>query len=155
MSGLTIIIPGLSSCGDLLLFWYLPGLLNILLHHWRLIRICFQTPLHICAEHGFVDNIVLLVQYGADLMAKDSNGFTALDVAEKSEHEETMGILKKAAGNFLNCHILFRLILFVYCWLSHKLFANKNFSYCYFQLFIFLLIFCPEKGIFVCSWQLL
>lgn len=56
-----------------------------------------RTPLHVCSEHGFVNNIVLLVQNGADLMAKDANGLTALDIAEKSEHAECMKILKKAA----------------------------------------------------------
>lgn len=56
-----------------------------------------RTPLHVCSEHGFVNNIILLVQNGADLMAKDANGLTALDIAEKSEHAECMKILKKAA----------------------------------------------------------
>uniref|UniRef100_T1HIN4 non-specific serine/threonine protein kinase n=1 Tax=Rhodnius prolixus TaxID=13249 RepID=T1HIN4_RHOPR len=56
-----------------------------------------KTPLHVCAEHGFLNNIILLVQNGADLMAKDANGLTALDIAEKSEHTECMNILKKAA----------------------------------------------------------
>lgn len=59
-----------------------------------------QTPLHVCSEHGFVNNIILLVQNGADLMAKDANGLTALDIAEKSEHAECMKILKKAAGGY-------------------------------------------------------
>ncbi|XP_014247457.1 leucine-rich repeat serine/threonine-protein kinase 1 [Cimex lectularius] len=56
-----------------------------------------KTPLHVCAEHGFVNNIQLLVQHGADLMAKEANGLTALDLAEKSEQIECMKILKKAA----------------------------------------------------------
>lgn len=32
-------------------------------------------------------------------MAKDANGLTALDIAEKSQHLHSMEILKKAAGN--------------------------------------------------------
>ena len=57
-----------------------------------------QTPLHVCAEHGFSGNVVLLVQHGADLMAKDANGFTPLDIAEKSDHVDCMSVLKQAAG---------------------------------------------------------
>ncbi|KAL1122208.1 hypothetical protein AAG570_003613 [Ranatra chinensis] len=56
-----------------------------------------RTALHVCAEHGFSDNVELLVQHGADLMAKDANGFTALDIAEKCDHSKCMEILKQAA----------------------------------------------------------
>ena len=42
-------------------------------------------------------------------MAKDANGLTALDIAEKSEHAECMRILKKAAGKRFKVIIIYDL----------------------------------------------
>ncbi|XP_075215251.1 leucine-rich repeat kinase [Lycorma delicatula] len=56
-----------------------------------------RTPLHVCSEHGFVGNVMLLLAHCADLVARDSNGMTALDIAEKGEHAECMQVLKQAA----------------------------------------------------------
>ncbi|XP_064112289.1 leucine-rich repeat serine/threonine-protein kinase 1-like isoform X1 [Macrobrachium nipponense] len=56
-----------------------------------------RTCLHIASEHGAVENIRLLLDYGADLLAKDANGLTALDLAEQGEHTQCMTVLKNAA----------------------------------------------------------
>ncbi|KAK8739398.1 hypothetical protein OTU49_003615, partial [Cherax quadricarinatus] len=56
-----------------------------------------RTCLHIASEHGAVENIRLLLDHGADLLAKDANGLTALDLAEQGEHTQCMTILKNAA----------------------------------------------------------
>lgn len=55
------------------------------------------TPLHVAAKHGREENIKLLVEWKADLLAKDHHGLTALDIAEQSGHEECMKTLKQAA----------------------------------------------------------
>ncbi|XP_067008597.2 leucine-rich repeat serine/threonine-protein kinase 1 [Anabrus simplex] len=56
-----------------------------------------RTPLHVSSEHGYVSNVQLLLSHGADLVVRDTNGLTPLDIAEKSEHMECMHILKQAA----------------------------------------------------------
>ncbi|XP_061566156.1 ankyrin repeat domain-containing protein 53 [Cololabis saira] len=40
-----------------------------------------QTPLHLAASEGFLDCAEILVKAGADVLAKDSNGHTPLDLA--------------------------------------------------------------------------
>lgn len=50
-----------------------------------------------------MENIRLLLDHGADLLAKDANGLTALDLAEQGEHTQCMAVLKNAAGWCLFC----------------------------------------------------
>lgn len=57
-----------------------------------------QTALHFSAEHGHVSNIRVLLDAGASFVAKDRNGLTALDLAERSGHEACVQLLKDAAG---------------------------------------------------------
>uniref|UniRef100_A0A182JJD1 ANK_REP_REGION domain-containing protein n=1 Tax=Anopheles atroparvus TaxID=41427 RepID=A0A182JJD1_ANOAO len=59
-----------------------------------------KTALHLSAEHGHVSNIKVLLDAGASFIAKDSNGLTALDLAERSGHEACVELLKEAAGKF-------------------------------------------------------
>ncbi|XP_045118224.1 probable E3 ubiquitin-protein ligase XBOS31 isoform X1 [Portunus trituberculatus] len=59
-----------------------------------------RTCLHLASEHGAVENIRLLLDHGADLLAKDANGMTALDLAEHGDHEQCMTVLKGAAGKW-------------------------------------------------------
>lgn len=58
----------------------------------------FQTALHIAAENGELDIARLLLEYDADLLAKDSSGLTAMDLAEKAEQPHVMELLKEAAS---------------------------------------------------------
>ncbi|XP_069680319.1 leucine-rich repeat serine/threonine-protein kinase 1 isoform X2 [Periplaneta americana] len=71
-----------------------------------------RTPLHVSSEHGYVSNVKLLLARGADLVARDNNGLTPLDIAEKSEHTECMMVLKQAADAKENarqkCHASLR-----------------------------------------------
>uniref|UniRef100_A0A182PFW2 non-specific serine/threonine protein kinase n=1 Tax=Anopheles epiroticus TaxID=199890 RepID=A0A182PFW2_9DIPT len=57
-----------------------------------------KTALHFSAEHGHVSNIRVLLDAGASFVAKDRNGLTALDLAERSGHEACVQLLKDAAG---------------------------------------------------------
>ncbi len=56
-----------------------------------------RTALHVAAEHGHAVNISVLVEAGASMLIRDHLGLTALDVAEKAEHEECMLVLRAAA----------------------------------------------------------
>ncbi|XP_050071280.1 leucine-rich repeat serine/threonine-protein kinase 1 isoform X1 [Anopheles maculipalpis] len=56
-----------------------------------------KTALHFSAEHGHVSNIRVLLDAGASFIAKDRNGLTALDLAERSGHEACVQLLKDAA----------------------------------------------------------
>uniref|UniRef100_A0A182VV89 non-specific serine/threonine protein kinase n=1 Tax=Anopheles minimus TaxID=112268 RepID=A0A182VV89_9DIPT len=57
-----------------------------------------KTALHFSAEHGHVSNIKVLLDAGASFIAKDRNGLTALDLAERSGHEACVQLLKDAAA---------------------------------------------------------
>ncbi|GFU01979.1 ANK_REP_REGION domain-containing protein [Trichonephila clavipes] len=61
----------------------------------------FKTPLHIASENGHLDIARLLLDYEADILAKDSSGLTAMDLAEKADHPHVMELLKAAAGYFV------------------------------------------------------
>ncbi|XP_053686186.1 leucine-rich repeat serine/threonine-protein kinase 1 isoform X3 [Sabethes cyaneus] len=56
-----------------------------------------KTALHLSAEHGHVTNVQVLLDAGASFTAKDRNGLTALDLAERSGHEDCVCLLKQAA----------------------------------------------------------
>lgn len=57
-----------------------------------------QTPLHVSSEHGCASNVQALLEHAAHMTAKDSNGMTALDLAEAGDHTLTLNQLKEAAG---------------------------------------------------------
>lgn len=61
---------------------------------------CFQTPLHLGAEHGHTKNVLTLLQHNADISLRDSSGMTAIDLADKCAHVKCVEILKNAAGKF-------------------------------------------------------
>ncbi|ETN67521.1 Leucine-rich repeat kinase [Anopheles darlingi] len=56
-----------------------------------------KTALHLSAEHGHISNIRVLLDAGASFIAKDRNGLTPLDLAERGEHEACVELLKDAA----------------------------------------------------------
>lgn len=60
-----------------------------------------QTALHISAHIGCPKNIQTLLNYNANLMLQDSNGFTALDIALNEENTICSKLLKDALGNFI------------------------------------------------------
>lgn len=60
-----------------------------------------KTALQISAEYGHAQNVDVLLAFGASHVVRDSNGFTALDLAEKSGHTVIVEMLKKAAGEWI------------------------------------------------------
>uniref|UniRef100_A0A8C5HYM9 Uncharacterized protein n=1 Tax=Gouania willdenowi TaxID=441366 RepID=A0A8C5HYM9_GOUWI len=40
-----------------------------------------QTPLHLAASKGHLDHVEMLVNHGADVLAKDRMGLTPVDIA--------------------------------------------------------------------------
>jgi ankyrin len=52
-----------------------------------------QTPLHIAARMGNVDNVVLLLQHGANPDATTKDNYTPLHIAAKEGHEEVVSVL--------------------------------------------------------------
>ncbi|GBL57842.1 hypothetical protein AVEN_100113-1, partial [Araneus ventricosus] len=57
----------------------------------------FKTPLHIAAENEHLDIARVLLEHDADILAKDSSGLTAMDLAEKADHPHVMELLKATA----------------------------------------------------------
>ncbi|KAG5871199.1 hypothetical protein JTB14_025099 [Gonioctena quinquepunctata] len=55
-----------------------------------------KAPLHLAAEHGHSKNLSMLLQHGANLLLRDSNGMTASDLADKCGHSKCVLILKEA-----------------------------------------------------------
>jgi len=53
-----------------------------------------RTALHVAAEHGHASNVFVLVEAGANLMARDHLGLTPLDLADKADHSECMAVLR-------------------------------------------------------------
>ena len=64
--------------------------------------------------HGALNNVKLLMDYGADLLAQDSGGLTALDLAEQGEHQHCMEVLRKAAGKLKIFQFLIPELLFFF-----------------------------------------
>lgn len=52
-----------------------------------------QTPLHIAARLGNVDNVTLLLQHGASPDAVTKDLYTPLHIAAKEGHEEVASVL--------------------------------------------------------------
>lgn len=53
------------------------------------------------AEHGHTSNVSILLQHNADISARDSNGMTPIDLADKCAHVKCVMILKNAAGKII------------------------------------------------------
>src|SRR6218665_1025975 len=54
---------------------------------------CHKTCLHIAAERGSSQMVSTLLEFGANAFVKDENGFTAMDLAEKEQHQSVVKIL--------------------------------------------------------------
>lgn len=52
--------------------------------------------MHISAEHGYVANIRLLLEFGARIDLRDGLGFSALDLASNGGHTECISVLRDA-----------------------------------------------------------
>lgn len=58
-----------------------------------------QTPLHIAARLGNVDNVVLLLQHGAKPDSTTKDLYTPLHIAAKEGHEEVASVLLEHDAN--------------------------------------------------------
>lgn len=56
------------------------------------------TALMIAAQYGYVDIVRLLLEKKVDINLKDINSNTALDLAKKNNHNETIKLLKEAGA---------------------------------------------------------
>lgn len=65
-----------------------------------------QTPLHIAARLGNVDNVVLLLQHGASPDATTKDLYTAVHIAAKEGHEEViLALLEHGANHSLTTKV--------------------------------------------------
>ena len=55
-----------------------------------------KNCLHIAAERGFEEMVHILLEFNADIYSKDTNGFTAMDLAEQHQHQSVVDTLKSA-----------------------------------------------------------
>ncbi|KAH6928290.1 hypothetical protein HPB50_013953 [Hyalomma asiaticum] len=63
-----------------------------------------KTPLHVAAELGHVSTVRLLLDSGADLLARDAQGQTATDVAELAGHAQVAEMLRMATEELEQKH---------------------------------------------------
>jgi ankyrin repeat protein len=52
------------------------------------------TPLHEAAQNGHLALVTLLLEYGADRLAKTTGGLTAADLARQPGHDEVVNLLE-------------------------------------------------------------
>ena len=52
------------------------------------------TPMHIAAEHGYLEFVKALIPYWTNKMAKNQEGKTAIEIAEDKGHHEIANLLK-------------------------------------------------------------
>ncbi len=57
-----------------------------------------QTPLHIAALNGVLENVKLLLAHGADINAKLTDGSTPLDLAKAEEFADVVAFLVSQGG---------------------------------------------------------
>lgn len=55
-----------------------------------------KSCLHIAAERGQEDMAQILIEFNANIYAKDGNGFTAMDLAEQAQHQKIVDLLKNS-----------------------------------------------------------
>ncbi len=66
-------------------------------------RVVFWTPLHSAVEHGNKEISELLISNGANLEAKDKDGFTPLDIALIDNNDELASFLIEKGASVNNC----------------------------------------------------
>ncbi|CAH1999500.1 unnamed protein product [Acanthoscelides obtectus] len=58
-----------------------------------------KTPLHLAALHGHCRNVSTLLQHNANILLRDLNGMTAIDLADNAGHSKCVHVLKEAADS--------------------------------------------------------
>lgn len=82
-----------------------------------------KTALHLCAELGYLANVKTLLDAQASFVVRDFNGLYALDLASRNGHDDCVGAIQTAIGEYT-------IIIYYYniaCDIRNKM-AGKLFS---------------------------
>lgn len=71
-------------------------------HDGNNLHMSLKSCLHLAVERGQIDMVQLLIEFNADIFAKDANGFTPMDLAEQGHYQDIVERLKCALVDYEN-----------------------------------------------------
>ncbi len=63
------------------------------------LKLYSRRPIHVAASSGQAQVVKLLIEYKCDILVKDKEGNTPINLAEKYSHQDSVSILRTAMEN--------------------------------------------------------